>query len=157
MTTPHFSCGKLSLPLRSGGCLRRLRNSNSCLIPGGAKPPYCPVCSSSQGASEFFLCFKQLTMFSWSDSDSDRAIYVREKKKKKKKNSTLHREPSPVLSVVVWHWHRHLFIQSSVYPLSPSTYNSLISWCETYYKKKCNVLISIKYGIASWWYRRRSV
>lgn len=79
MNIPHFSCGKLSLPLRSGGCLRRLRNSNSCLIPGGAKPPYCPVCSSSQGASEFFLCFKQLTMFSWSDFDSDRAIYVQKK------------------------------------------------------------------------------
>lgn len=84
MNIPHFSCAKLSLPLRSGGCLRRLRNSNSCLIPGGAKPPYCPVCSSSQGASEFFLCFKQLTMFSWSDFDSDRAIYVQKNKINKK-------------------------------------------------------------------------
>lgn len=47
------------------------------LIPRKAKPPYCPLCSSSQGASEFFLCFKQLTEFSWSDLDIDREIYVK--------------------------------------------------------------------------------
>lgn len=77
-------CEKLSLPPRSAGCLRRLRNWNSCLIPGGAQPPDCPACSSSQGASEFLLCFKQLTTFSWSDSDSDTENYVERKKKNKK-------------------------------------------------------------------------
>lgn len=82
MNIPHFCSEKLSLQLRPGECLRRLRKILIlALILTGAKPAYCPFCSSSQGASEFFLCSKQLTEFSWSGFDTDRAKYVKQKRK----------------------------------------------------------------------------